>query len=234
MTRLAEGRSTHLDRSEIAIETLRLFDEGNDPSIRQLAKVLGVTPSAIYHHFDSRAKIVQAAVELVWHEILGETFEAVGDPFEADPREFLMETAFATRRIFSRHYAIAPYLAATPESDELSANTLAIMANVFERLGHRGDSAAEAFHAYASYVFGNSLFAANRLAANAELDISEVEAGRLEGYRFEVDGDVAQRSSAETRAAIDSVIDISMVDPDRDNELFANGLGRLLDSMTPA
>lgn len=234
MTRLAEGRSTHLDRSEIAIETLRLFDEGNDPSIRQLAKVLGVTPSAIYHHFDSRAKIVQAAVELVWYEILGETFEEVGDPFEADPMEFLMATAFATRRIFSRHYAIAPYLAATPESDELSANTLAIMANVFERLGLTGTEAAEAFHSYASYVFGNSLFAANRLAANAALDISEVEAGRLEGYRFEVNGDVAQRSSAETRAAIDSVIDISMVDPERDNELFAIGLKRLLDSMVPA
>ena len=234
MTRLAEGRSTHLDRSEIAVETLRLFDEGNDPSIRQLAKVLGVTPSAIYHHFDSRAKIVQAAVELVWYEILAESFDEIGDPFEADPLEFLLTTAFVTRRVFSRHYAIAPYLAATPESDELSANTLAIMANVFERLGLTGTDAAEAFHAYASYVFGNSLFAANRLAANAELDISTVEPGRLERFRSQADGEVAQRSSPETRAAIDGVMDISMVDPERDSELFATGLRRLLDSMVPA
>jgi len=234
MTRLAEGRSTHLDRDEIAVETLRLFDEGNDPSIRQLAKVLGVTPSAIYHHFDSRAQIVQAAVEIVWHEILADTFAEVGDPFESDPKQFLMTTAFVTRKVFSKHYAIAPYMAATPESDELSANTLAIMANVFERLGLTGNAAAESFHAYASYVFGNSLFAANRLAANAALEIDSVEPGRLEGYRYEVEGDVAQRSSAETRAAIDSVMDISMVDPERDLELFATGLNRLLDSMIPA
>lgn len=234
MTRLAEGRSTHLDRSEIALETLRLFDEGSDPSIRQLAKVLGVTPSAIYHHFDSRAKIVQAAVELVWYEILAESFDEIGDPFEAEPFEFLMTTAFVTRRVFSRHYAIAPYMAATPESDELAANTLAIMANVFERLGLTGADAAEAFHAYGSYVFGNSLFAANRLAANAKLDISTVEAGRLERFRAESDGEVALRSSPETRAAIDSVMDISMVDPERDVELFAAGLKRLLESMVPA
>ncbi len=234
MTRLAEGRSTHLDRSEIAVETLKLFDEGHDPSIRQLAKVLNVTPSAIYHHFDSRARIVQAAVELVWHEILADTFERVGNPFEADPREFLMATAFVTREVFSRHYAIAPYLAATPESDELSANTLAIMANVFERLGLSGDAAAESFHSYASFVFGNSLFAANRLAANAALDIEEVEEGRLEGYRAEADPTAAQFSSVETRAAIDAVMDISMVDPERDLELFGTGLRRLIDSMVPS
>jgi len=233
MTRLAEGRTTHLDRSEIAVETLRLFDEGNDPSIRQLAKVLGVTPSAIYHHFDSRAEIVHAAVELVWHEILAESFEEVGNPFEADPVEFLMATAFVTRRVFSRHYAIAPYLTATPQSDELSAGTLAIMANVFERLGLSGTEAAEAFHAYASYTFGNSLFAASRLAANAELDIQTVEAGRLERFRSEVDPGAAEFSTAETREAIDGVMDISMVDPERDVELFGIGLRRLIESMTP-
>ena len=66
MTRLAAGRTTHLEPEEIARETLRLFDEGSDPSIRQLATALNVTPSAIYHHFDSRAEIVQAAVEMVW------------------------------------------------------------------------------------------------------------------------------------------------------------------------
>jgi AcrR family transcriptional regulator len=234
MTRLAEGRETHLDRSEIAIETLRLFDEGHDPSIRQLAKVLAVTPSAIYHHFDSRAQIVQAAVELVWQEILTGLLEEVGDPFTADPVEFLTTTAFVTRRVFTRHYAIAPYLAAVPDSDELSANTLAIMANVFERMGLTGAEAAEAFHAYASFVFGNALFAANRLAANAELEVDTVEPGRLERYRAETGGPVTEQSSPETRTAIDSIMDISMTDPDRDLELFGTGLRRLLTSMTPA
>src|SRR5680860_997321 len=85
LTRLAEGRDTHLEPSEIATETLRLFDEGHDPSIRQLAKELNVTPSAIYHHFESRAEIVQAAVEIVWKEILEDLFDKTCDPFSADP-----------------------------------------------------------------------------------------------------------------------------------------------------
>ena len=73
MTRLAAGRTTHLEPEEIAAETLRLFDEGGDPSIRQLATALNGTPSAIYHHYTSRSEIVQAAVELVWTEVLAET-----------------------------------------------------------------------------------------------------------------------------------------------------------------
>lgn len=233
MTRLAEGRSTHLDPSEIATETLRLFDEGSDPSIRQLAKELNVTPSAIYHHFESRAKIVQAAVELVWKEILEALFERVGDPFAADPVDVLIAAGEATRGAFGRHYAIAPYMAATPASDELSAGTLAIVANVFERFGLKGQDAAEAFHAYSSFTFGTALFSANRIAANSALDISLVEVDRLERFRSEANPEVAQLSSAETRSAIDGVMDISIVDPERDEELFSAGLRKLIESMRP-
>lgn len=233
MTRLAEGRSTHLDSSEIAMETLRLFDGGSDPSIRQLAKELNVTPSAIYHHFESRAKIVQAAVDLVWREILEGIYEEIGSPFEAEPIDVLIAAGAATRAAFARHYAIAPYMAATPNSDELSAGTLAIVANVFERLGLTGRAAAEAFHAYASFTFGTALFNADRIAANAELDISLVEVDRLERFRSENQPDVTQQSSAETRKAIDGVMDLSLVDPKRDEELFAAGLRRLVESLRP-
>ncbi|MGB0120625.1 MAG: TetR/AcrR family transcriptional regulator [Solirubrobacterales bacterium] len=231
MTRLADGRSTHLDRSEIARETLRLFDEGGDPSIRQLAKVLGVTPSAIYHHFDSRAQIVQEATVMVFAEILSNVFEQVGDPFEADPLEFLMATGFETRRAFCRHFKIAPYMAATPQSDELSAGTLAIMANAFERLGLVGEAAAEAFYSYSTFTFGNSLFAANRLAANAALEISDIEPGRIEKVRSETVPESMNRSAPETRDAIDRMMDLSVLDPNRDEMLFGSGLRRLLESM---
>ncbi|MGA7398297.1 MAG: TetR/AcrR family transcriptional regulator [Solirubrobacterales bacterium] len=234
MTRLAEGRSTHLDRSEIAQETLRLFDEGGDPSIRQLAKVLGVTPSAIYHHFDSRAQIVQEATAIVFAEILANVYEQVGDPFEADPVEFLMATAFETRRAFCKHFRIAPYMAASPESDELSAGTLSIMANAFERLGLFGESAAEAFYSYSTYTFGNSLFAANRLAANAALEISDIEPGRIEKVRSETVPESMSRSRPETREAIDRITDLSVLDPVRDEMLFTSGLRRLLESIRAA
>ena len=234
MTRLAEGRSTHLERSEIAAETLRLFDEGSDPSIRQLAKELAVTPSAIYHHFESRSEIVQAAVELVWQEILTNIIATVGDPFTADPLEVLVTAGLETRRGFARHCLIAPYMAATPGSDEITAGTLAIMANVFERYGLKGDAAAGAFHTYACYVFGTALFNANRLAANAELEVAEVEVDRLERFRAKPDSGIAENSDIETRNAIDSVVDISIIDPERDEQLFSDGLRRLMASILQA
>lgn len=233
MTRLAQGRTTHLERSEIATETLRLFDQGSDPSIRQLARELAVTPSAIYHHFESRAEIVQAAVELVWQEILTNIISTVGDPFTAEPIEVLVTAGVETRRGFARHCSIAPYMAATPESDELTAGTLAIMASVFERYGLEGEAAAEAFHAYACFVFGTALFNANRLAANEELRMAEVEVERLERFRKRTGMNVggSGESGTETRVAIDSVVDLSIIDPDRDERLFSMGLRRLMASM---
>jgi len=231
MTRLAEGRSTHLERSEIAAETLRLFDQGNDPSIRQLAKELAVTPSAIYHHFESRTEIVQAAVDLVWQEILTNIFTEVGDPFKADPMEVLITTGVQTRHGFANHYALAPYMAAVPESDEITAGALGMIANIFERYGIRGERAAEAFHAYASYVFGTSLFNANRIAARAELEDEALANDRLERFRSKTPAEVADLSDQETRSALDSVIDLSIFDPKKDEALFENGLRRLMESL---
>ncbi|MDQ2700827.1 MAG: TetR/AcrR family transcriptional regulator [Actinomycetota bacterium] len=231
MTRLAEGRSTHLERSEIAAETLRLFDQGSDPSIRQLAKELAVTPSAIYHHFESRTEIVKAAVDLVWQEILTNIFNAVGDPFQADPLEVMLATGVATRHGFADHYAMAPYMAAVPESDELTAGALGMFANVFERYGIKGERAADAFHAYASYVFGTSLFNANRIAARAEMEATKRESRGADRFRSRTPDELAGQSDAETRSALDSVVDLSVFDPDKDEVLFKHGLQRLMESL---
>ncbi len=227
MTRLAAGRTTHLEREEIAEETLRLFDQGRDPSIRQLAAALNVTPSAIYHHFDSRAEIVQAAVEMVWVEILTETTLKIGNPFEADPVEALVTVGLHARRAFLRHHKITPYMAAIPRSGELSAGGIAIFANVFERLGLSGDAAGDAFHYYASYCFGNALYAASRLNANEALGPDDLGHGELEEFRQAAG--VADTSSEETRAALDSILDLSEMDPDRDEELFLLGVRQIIE-----
>jgi len=228
LTRLAAGRSTHLEPEEIAAETLRLFDQGGDPSIRQLATALNVTPSAIYHHFDSRSDIVQAAVELVWTEVLAETTVEVGNPFEADPIEVLIAVALRARRAFLRHYKITPYMAAIPRSDELSAGGIALFANVFERLGVSGPAAGDAFHYYVSYCFGNALFAASRLNANEALGPEHPGHEVLESFREEAG--VTGTSDESTRAAMDAVLDLSEMDPKRDEELFLVGARRILES----
>ena len=226
LTRLAAGRTTHLEPEEIAAETLRLFDQGDDPSIRQLATALNVTPSAIYHHFDSRAEIVQAAVEVVWIEILGNTAAEVGNPFESDPEEVLTAVGLHARRAFIEHHTIAPYMTVIPRSRQLSAGGIALFANAFERLGVTGEAAGDAFHYYASYCFGTALYAASRINARTALGTESPGHEELEGLRQEaqVDG----TSGESTRAALDRVLDLSELDPDRDEELFVLGLKQIL------
>jgi AcrR family transcriptional regulator len=161
---------------------LREFDESADaPSIRALASALGVAPSAIYHHYESQAAIVQAATELVWEEATRDFLAVVPDPYNADPVEVLVTAGIATRRAFGRHYRIAPFLAASPETTEFMAELLGMLAGVFERLGLRDADARVAFHTYTSFTIGSVLFAATRRVANEKLGIAGKRAQKTTG-----------------------------------------------------
>jgi len=230
MTRLAKRRDTHLTREEIAAAALAEFDHGAEPSIRSLAAALRVTPSAIYHHFDSRAAIVEGAVELVWSEVVTEGSELVPDPLEEDPAEVLVGAAIATRRAWTRHNRLAPYMAATPASSDFLTRALAVFANTFERLGLEGEQAGAAFHTYASYMIGSVLFGTVRLAANHTL-AAEGQAPRGP-FRTEPRSGAAGLASESTRRSLDHVVEVSAVDPSRDEELFARGLRKLIASFT--
>ena len=189
MARIAKGRDRVLTREEIAIETLCQFDTGTDPpSIRALAAALRVAPSAIYHHYESQAAIVQAATELVWEEVARDFLAAIPGPLEADPVEVLVTAGVVTRRTFGRHYRIAPFLAASPEPDDFMTEVLRLLEVVFERLGVKNEQAAASFYAYSSFIIGTVLFSATRRIANPARD------------------------------------------PARDDELFAAGLRRLVQS----
>ena len=228
MTRLARDRETHLTEEEIATEALRCFDtSASAPSIRQLATALKVTPSAIYHHYPSRAAIVQAAVDLVWEEATIKLLELISDPFTADPVEVLVSSGVATRRAFGEHFRIAPFMAATPQADSHLVAIMVLMANVFERLGLDADDAAASFHSYASFTIGSTIFAATRHitneAANAE------KSGDAPTERFRSDRRPASGpGSDEIHHALGEMMDVSVTDPQRDEELFVQGLRRLI------
>jgi AcrR family transcriptional regulator len=222
MTRLAADRDTHLTREEIAAEALRQFDErGREPSIRSLAAELRVAPTAIYHHFPSQAAIYQAVVELVWAEATLDLLAMVPRPLEADPIEVLVASGVATRRAWVHHYLVARYMTATPEANEFMSSSLGLMANVFERLGLEGKDAATAFHSFAVYAFGGTLFAAARLEANARLDSQTAREHRP--YRPK------GKAQARTALSIAEVPDLSVVDPAHDEELFEQGLRKLVE-----
>jgi AcrR family transcriptional regulator len=229
MTRLGLKRDTHLTPSEIGREALRQFDEQTtEPSTRSLASALRVAPSAIYHHFPSRAAVFQAAVELVWAEATSELLQLVPRPMEADAEEVLVAAGIATRRAWLHHHRLVPYMAATPEANQVISDALGLMAVVFERLGLRGERAASAFHTYASFMLGAVLFAAERKLANEKLELEKNGGDGNGRFRSEPIPAAAERSSEETRISIDDVMDVSIVDPARDEELFAEGLRRLV------
>jgi AcrR family transcriptional regulator len=229
MARLPKDRKTHLTPDEIVVEALRQFDVGEgEPSIRSLAAALRVAPSAIYHHFPSRTAIVAAAVERVWFEAMSELLSLVPAPLEADPSEVLVATGVASRRAWLAHYRLSPYLAANPDGNEFTRQALGLMANLFERFGLEGERAAAAFHGYSSFMIGSVLFAAGRRAADDRLARGG-EAGA--GLQAEPSEPTAARSSERTRRALDEMIGLSVADPERDEELYAEALRRLVESL---
>ena len=230
MARLAAERDTSLTREEIAAEALRQFDTNKaEPSIRSLAAALRVAPTTIYYHFPSRAAILHTAVELVWNEAMAEVLRLEPNPLEADPAELLVVCGIATRRAWLAHYRLAPYMAATPEANTVILASMRLMASIFSRLGLEGERAAIAFHCYSSFMIGAVLFAAERLAANEEL--TRKRKGNDPSGRFR--RRASSRSSAKQAAelSIDDVMEVSIVDPERDEELFALGLRRLIRSL---
>jgi AcrR family transcriptional regulator len=229
MTRLARDRDTHLTEGEIAAETLRCFDQTiTAPSIRQLATALKVTPSAIYHHYPSRAAIVQAAVNLVWDEATAKLLALVPDPFSADPVEVLVSSALATRRAFGEHHRIAPFMAATPKTDRPLVAIVALMTNVFQRLGLDAEEAAAAFHSYASFTVGSTLFAATRRITTEGAEAEGSSAAPAERIRSDGSGRAEVGPADGIHGALEEMVDLSFTDPQRDEELFVQGLRRLI------
>lgn len=230
MSRLAAARTTHLTRREIAAEALRQFDAGpGEPSIRSLASALGVAPTAIYHHFTSQAAIWQRAVDMVWNEASLETLAIVPHPFSSDPVDVLVAVGLGTRRAWMRHHRLSPHLAANPESSQFHTNALGLLASVFEAMGMSTEEAAAAFHSYATFMVGAVLFAAANRSAN-ELLASEVR-NRPGRFHTPPSERAVRHSTEKTRDELDHMMELAIVDPQRDEEMFADGLRRLIESL---
>jgi AcrR family transcriptional regulator len=224
--------ATELGADGIAAEALRQFDEGaTEPSTESLAAGLGLQPADIERHLASRAEIVRAAVAEVWKEAVAGLLQLTPQPLETEPRRVLVAMGIASRRAWLAHYRLAPYLAASPEVDDFTRNSIGIMADLLERLGLEGESAAAAFHSYTSFMIGSVLFAAARASANEQLT-GDPHGDPKMRFRTEHSPAIAQRSSESTRQAIDKMMELSSVDPARDEELYARGLQRLVESLT--
>jgi AcrR family transcriptional regulator len=220
MARLAIGRDTYLGRAEIAAEALRQFDAGEDLSIRKLAAALGVSPAAIYHHFESRDEIVQAAVGLVWEETIAD-FLGSGPP--SDPEEFLVGAAVAARRGFAPHYRIASNVSARPSVDTRLAGALAIFGALLERLGLRGDRAGAALFAYSTYTLGAILLSASRRLADEQSGSIDAAFSTADARKPD-----APETSPDTTSALDQAVAATGLDDELEERHFVAGLRALI------
>lgn len=232
MPRLGHGRTTPLSAEEVAAEFLRQFDSADrEPSYRTLAAALGVTPRAIYHYYDGRRQLLQAALSLVWEEAAADIVAAFAEPDHAfdDPVEFFVMAGVATRRAFGRHPRLARYLAVTSDPDERVAGAVAVLGAAFERLGIEGEDAGLALHSYLTFVLGSAVLAANRVVNESDPDIAATT-----DAVFSTRGARPEGAPVAGEATLDSIDDVVGGPRREDVEAarFEAGLRRLIRSFT--
>ena len=109
------------------------------------------------------------------------------------------------------------------------------MATLFERLGLDGEEAATAFHHYGSYMMGSTLFAAARKESDVLLNPNGETNGDTPAHQHRAYLPGARKtrgrggSKKRPPLSIDDMPDLSVVDPARDEELFAQGLRQLVE-----
>ncbi|UTT39154.1 TetR/AcrR family transcriptional regulator [Glutamicibacter mishrai] len=152
--RAGRPRKAVLTRERITANALELVSDGGYESLtmQRLAKSLGVSPSALYNHVDSKNDLMQWIQELVMTDIDTTIFDT--EPLT----EALMQWATSYRNVFARHIPLIPIIAVLPVSD--SPRTLSMYERVAEALKDYGLAENEIIPtivALESFIFGSAM-----------------------------------------------------------------------------
>jgi len=140
-----------LDRSRIGRGALQIIDRRGDFGVKDVADLLGVQASSLYHHVSGRTEII----ELVRDEIVAEIDTAGLD--NQSWTEGLAAWARSYRASFARHPAAIKLLATQTVT---SLRTIAMYEQVvemFEREGFSLPSIVPIMTAVESFVLGSAL-----------------------------------------------------------------------------
>ncbi|KUM29794.1 TetR family transcriptional regulator [Arthrobacter sp. EpRS66] len=152
--RAGRPRKAVLTRERITVNALELVSDGGYESLtmQRLAKSLGVSPSALYNHVDSKHDLMQWIQELVMTDIDTTIFDT--EPLT----EALVQWATSYRNVFARHIPLIPIIAVLPVSD--SPRTLSMYERVAEALKDYGLAENEIIPtivALESFIFGSAM-----------------------------------------------------------------------------
>lgn len=181
-----------LDRDLIARAALKLVaaDGYSTLTMSSVAKSLGVSPSALYNHVESKQELMQWIQEIVMDGVDSSVFETL--PLD----EALQKWAVTYRDIFAGHAPLIPLIAVLPVSG--SPRTLEMYEKVaagFTRAGWNQAEIVPAIVALESFIFGSAL------DATAPLDIFDPgdNAGKIPSFESALEAQRATgRNSADT------------------------------------
>lgn len=131
-----EGERLRATLLEAATELIAESEDPENVSVRAVTARAGVSPTALYLHFQSREQLFRAVSETCFAE-LGAATRAARDAAGPDPRDQLVALGHAYLR-FARerpgHYAVLFQRHLTPEADEEDDDEAKIGMDVFEIL----------------------------------------------------------------------------------------------------
>lgn len=201
------GRKPAITREQLLAAAMAFVDQrGLEAlSLRTLAPHTGVSHTAMYTHFPSKADMVNALAASVLAEVLSTDLSGL-----STPREMLTVMAHAIRDGLLKHPNLVPaYLTSAGMSEETGVITSGVI-GLLESAGLEGRNAVVTYQALESFVFGFVIY-----EVGTDPDYLEV---RRERYRAV--GHPEATKAAASNAAMRRTND----------EAFAVGFERLLNA----
>ncbi len=150
---MAEPRVT-LTRGDFLRSAFEIVDsEGLSAlTMRALGERMGVDPTAVYRHFPSRERLIDAMLDAVVHQ-------AAESPNSGDnPRDRVVSVAVNIRRAFRSHPHVAGALA-TATGDFPSGLTITRkMIAALRDLGLRDENLVRMYQTFEGYILGSCVF----------------------------------------------------------------------------
>lgn len=165
-----------LDREVFVEAALRLASRPDTLSLtyRDLGRDLGVDPTAIYRHFQSKESLMQELLD----RILGMTRERTKTP-TASWEECLVEFAEATLDIFLKYPAIAVTATSLTTTGPGEMDCIELMLSCFAEAGLQGKDLAEQYAIFGAYSLAGAAGLAREQAEAAGSSSAEWFIGPL-------------------------------------------------------
>jgi TetR/AcrR family transcriptional regulator, tetracycline repressor protein len=149
------GRPAAISREELVAGALAYVDAHGleELTLRALAPTIGVSHTAAYTHFPSKAALLDALVERVLQEIFAAEF-----PEGLTPREMLITIAVSIRTSLLRHPNLAPAFLTSAGMTGVTYGATQTVLAVLESAGLEGRNLMVTYQVLEAYVFGTIIY----------------------------------------------------------------------------